>query len=112
MVTASTSREQRVDIVVEAGAAGLGHLAATGGVGVVHPDQARAFCGGEVPGVMPPQRADADDADRQCRHQTGTPRWELETKSRNRSTSGSGGSSVRARSMAWERLSSELKKSR
>ena len=105
--------QQRVEVAVKAGSAAVGHGAAPGRVGIVDPDQTGVRRCSQVPGMVPPQRADADHADRKCRHrQTGTPRCELDTNSRKLSTSASGGSSVRARSMAWDRLSSELKKRR
>ena len=65
-----------------------------------------------VTGVVPAARPDADHADRQARAHAGTPRSEDSTNARNRSTSGEAGRSLRARSSAWERLSSELKNSR
>ena len=67
---------------------------------------------GQMPGVVAAQRAHADHADRQRGGHAGTPRSDDSTKARKRSTSGSGGRSLRARSSACERFRSELKKSR
>ena len=65
-----------------------------------------------MPGVVLPQRAHPDDADRQPGRHAGTPRSLDSTKARKRSTSGNAGRSVRARSSACDRFRSELKKSR
>ena len=92
--------EQRVEIGVEPHAAGAGDLAAAGPVDVVHADQGGVLGPRQVARVVVPEGADADHADGKPGHQAGTPRWELETNSRKRSTSGSGGSSARARSTA------------
>ena len=81
-------------------------------VGIVHTDELGFLQQGQVPRVVPAERADADHAERQPRAHAGTPRSEDSTNARNRSTSGEAGRSLRARSSAWERLSSELKNSR
>ena len=104
--------QQRVE-VAEGGHPQLpGHLGGTRLVGVVHPDQLGVLEHRQVTGMVPAERPDADHADRQARGHAGTPRSEDSTNARNRSTSGEAGRSLRARSSAWERLSSELKNSR
>ena len=82
------------------------------GVDVANPNQTNLVQPGQVPGMMLAQRSYADDANWKSWFHAGTPRSLDSTKARNRSTSGNGGRSLRARSIAWERLRSELKKSR
>ena len=88
--------------VVESINAGRSHVA----------DEPGLIEAGQVTRVMSSERSDPDHADRQPRDHAGTPRSDDSTKARNRSTSGEFGRSLRARSSACERLSSELKNSR
>ena len=103
--------EQRVEIA-GLGAQLAGDLAGAVMVDIGDPDQPGAVERGEVTRMMPAEGADSDHPDRQRRTHAGTPRSDDSTKSTNRSTSGSGGRSARARSSACDRLRSELKNSR
>ena len=81
-------------------------------IGIIDSDELGAVHRAEMPGVVASEGADSDDAHGESLHHAGTPRCDDETKSRKRATSGRSGRSVRARSRAWPRLKSELKKSR
>src|SRR6185295_1454511 len=75
----------------------VGHGARAAGVGVEHPDEAGFGQLREMPRVVPAQGADAHHADGQGRAHAGTPRSELSTNARKRSTSGDAGRSFPAR---------------
>ena len=101
--------EQRVEVGVRGGADLVGHLFGAGGVPVVDPDELRVGILRQVTRVMAPERTDAHHSDRHPDAHAGTPRWEFSTNWMNCSTSGNGGRSARARSVACDRVRSELK---
>ena len=80
------------------------------GVDIVYPHQPDFLQQGEMPGMVLTESTHADNADRQCLPHAGTPRSLDSTNATKRSTSGKGGSSVRARSSACDRFRSELKR--
>ncbi len=105
-------REQRVQVREGGGPDLDGDGGRAGGIEVAHADELGFVERRQVAGMVPAQRADSHDADRQAAAHAGTPRSDDSTNARKRSTSGEAGRSLRARSSAWERLSSELKNSR
>src|SRR5690606_16786435 len=80
-------------------------------VRIVDTDQLGAMLQGEVASVMTPKGAHTDHPDRHPIH-AGTPRCDEATKAMKCATSGRSGTSLRARSIAWPRFRSELKKRR
>ncbi len=112
-VTASTSAEQHVQVGKRTGAELRRDLVGAARVGVVDAHQPHARQGGEMPGVVPAEGADADYADRKwarsCRHAS------LRRLRRTRGSApprGPRADRLRARSSACDRFRSELKKSR
>ncbi len=106
--------QQVIEIRKGHGAAPGRYLGRPGTVVIVDPHQMGVRKSGEVAGVMLTQGPDPDHSDGHPsgRAHAGTPRPEDSTKAMKRSTSGSAGSSARARSSACPRFHSELKKSR
>ena len=86
-----------------------GDLGRAGGVDVEDADQRGALDGAQQPRVMVAEGAGADHADaHRLPGHTITPRCEASMKVRNFSTSGTCGSSIRARAIPWLTVRSEL----
>ena len=79
------------------------------GIDVENADQIDVGQPAQQSSVVVAEGAGADDPDAhpRCRH-TMTPRWDASMNASSRSTSGTGGSSARARAMPWLTVRSEL----
>src|SRR6202008_953364 len=86
-----------------------GHVRGAGGIEVVDPDELRVGQAAQQSRVVIGQGPGANDAHaHRAGAHTSTPRWLASMKRRKASTSGSGGSSLRARAMPWLTVRSEL----
>src|SRR5438132_5035942 len=91
------------------------YVRGTGGIQVVDPREVGARHPAEQPRVVEPQGARADHAYAErfpASAHTSTPRWDPSINLRKCSTSGTAGSSTRARCTPWPTVRSELNTSR